>query len=477
MRKWSLQISYIYITILLTSYMATERTNRMRITKKVFNDLAIFMVFLGVLVGIAFPFFVLLFDVPRETAFQLVFFGACIAAGILLAIMNYQLAKRVVGTRIRELSTQMKHVEGILSGSKSGVNCQTCSPETCSIRVDSEDEIGDSAASFNRLILTLSEVMEAQTDLQRFSALLTTHLELDDLSNETLLYLMEATGANGGALLLEHSGELEIAASYAIHELNGIGVNSYIQQAMKKQERQTISFPDDIILDGVLTQFRPKEIIIEPIVFKKVLIGMLILASTTPFSQKSLEKLSVYGPILSVAFNNAITHQQMQQLAALDALTGIYNRRFGSNRIQEEFVRSIRSGIPMSLIMLDIDHFKSINDSYGHMIGDRAIVMITKSIKDAIREGDVMIRYGGEEFLCLLPGANQTDARQIAERIRILVKDTVVKNEDQEIHVTVSLGTTTYPNDDIQDIQQLIQMADTAMYNAKKSGRNRVVCM
>ena len=447
----------------------------MRITKKIFMDLAILMTFLGVMVGVSFPFFVQLFGVAKSTAQQPVFFSACVMAGMLLALMNYQLAKKIVGTRIRLLSGQMKHVEGILSNNESREGCTACTPETCSITVDSEDELGDSADSFNRLIVTLSDVLGQQTDLQRFSEMLTSHLELDTLCDETLQYLVNATQANGGVILTEQSGDLEVVSSYGIIHGDHTIVNSLLRQALKAQKRQLIRFPDDIVMDGVLTQFRPKELIIEPILFKQVMIGIIVLAGAMPFSLQDLEKLTAYGPILSVAFNNAITHRQMQRLAALDALTGIYNRRFGNNRIQEEFSRAIRSGTPLSLVMLDIDHFKSVNDTYGHMIGDRIIVMIAKAIKSAIREGDVIIRYGGEEFLCLLPGANQQDAQFIAERIRIIAKDTVFKNEDHEIHVTVSLGTATYPHKDIADIQQFITMADTAMYNAKQSGRNQVV--
>lgn len=125
--------------------------------------------------------------------------------------------------------------------------------------------------------------------------------------------------------------------------------------------------------------------------------------------------------------------------------------------------------------MLDIDHFKQINDTYGHNIGDKIIVMITKAIKSAIRDGDLLIRYGGEEFLSVLPGASQHDANIIAQRIRIMVADSILKENEQAISVTVSLGTATFPNKDIADIQQFIAMADEAMYSAKNSGRNRVV--
>lgn len=448
-----------------------------RITKKIFKDLAIYMVFLGILVGIAFPFFIRIFGVPDTIAFQPLFFAACIAAGILLATMNIGLARNVVGSRIRELCGQMKHVEGILSSRKAEDSCEKCTPDACCIKVDSDDELGDSAESFNRLIRTLSEVLSEQTDLQQFSEMLTSNLELDVLAHKTLHYLINATQASGGAILTEQGGELNAAASYAIDQEKSMLDNSILRYAVEKQERQMIHLPEDVVLEGVLTQYRPKALLLEPIIYKQVVIGIILLAGVEPFSDSALTKLTAYGPILSMAFNNAITHQQMQQLAALDALTGIYNRRFGYNRLQEEFGRSVRSGSSLSLIMLDIDHFKSINDTYGHMVGDKLIVLITKNIASSIREGDVTIRYGGEEFLCVLPGASQQDAQFVAERIRVMVKDTILKNEDQEIRVTVSLGTVTYPNKDVADIQQLINLSDEAMYNAKKSGRNRVVCI
>jgi diguanylate cyclase (GGDEF)-like protein len=446
-----------------------------RITKRIFRDLAIYMIMLGVAVGIAFPFFVVLFGVPRATAFHPLFFGACIVAGVLLAAMNIGLARRVVGSRIRVLSRQMKHVEGILANRDGQEGCVRCTPESCSITVDSDDELGDSAESFNRLIRTLSEVLEAQADLQRFSEMLASHLDLDALARETLQTLLDATHANGGAILAERGGELTVEASCAINDENTLCVNPLIHHAMGRRVRQVIHLPEDLALDGVLTQYRPRELVVEPILYKQVIIGIIVLAGVAPFTERSLARLTAYNPILSMAFNNAITHQQMQQLAALDALTGIYNRRFGYNRIQEEFSRAIRAGSALSLIMLDIDHFKAINDTYGHMVGDKIIVLITKTITGAIREGDLLIRYGGEEFLCVLPGASQSDAYFVAERIRIMVRDTILKHHDQALCVTVSLGTASYPNANISDIQQFINMADDAMYNAKKSGRNRVV--
>ncbi len=447
----------------------------MRITKKVFNDLAIFMLLLGVAVGVVFPFFVALFNVPASIAFQPLFFIACIGAGMLLAAMNIGLARKTVGTRIKHLSHKMKHVEEILAAMGCETGCTTCTPETCHIPVDSEDELGESAESFNRLITTLSEVLGARSNLQQFSEMLTSHLELDALAQNTLESLIANAKASGGAILIENSGEFTTQAVLALKNEKALETNALVLHVMQTQERYLVAFPQDVIMDGLIADYRPQALIIEPVIYKQVLLGVIILASIAPFSSKTLDMLTTCAPILSMAFYNAITHQQMQRLAALDSLTGIYNRRFGYNRIQEEFSRSIRSAASLSLIMLDIDHFKVVNDTYGHIVGDKIIVSITKTILGAIREGDLLIRYGGEEFLCVLPGANQHDANLIAERIRIMIGDSVLKHNDQEIKVTVSLGTATYPNKDISDIQQFINLADDAMYNAKKMGRNRVV--
>lgn len=447
----------------------------MRITKKVFTDLAIYMVFLGVSVGIVFPFFMVLFGVPKAIAYKPLFFGACIVAGILLAVLNIALARRVVGSRVKVLSKQMKHVKVMLTNQNHQSDCEKCTPENCAIKVDSEDELGESADSFNRLIYTLSDVLEAQADLQQFSEMLTDHLDLDVLAYETLQHLVKGTQASGGAILAEHNGELSVVTSHAMQDSTSLAGNAMVLHTMNTHIRQIIRFPEGIVLDGVITAYHPRELLIEPIMYKQVLIGIILLASVTTFNDKDLEKLGEYGPILSMAFNNAITHQQMEQLAALDSLTGIYNRRFGYSRLQEEFGRAIRTSTALSLIMLDIDHFKLINDTYGHNIGDKIIVMITKTIKSAIRDGDLLIRYGGEEFLSVLPGASQHDANIIAQRIRIMVADSILKENDQAISVTVSLGTATFPNKDIADIRQFISMADEAMYSAKNSGRNQVV--
>ena len=237
----------------------------MRITKKVFTDLTVFMVGLGVCVGIFFPFFIMIFNVPKEIVLRPVFFAACIGAGIVLAMMNIFLARKIVGSRIQQLSQKMKHVEEILLNSDHNTDHKNCTADSCQIKVDSEDELGESAASFNNLIKTLSEVLEAQSSLQLFSGMLTSHLELDSLANQALRNLVKITQTNGGAILIENNGEFSLKAFHAIQNEKSLESNALILDALKTHERYIVKLPRDIVLDGeVPPEIGPKTELVKP---------------------------------------------------------------------------------------------------------------------------------------------------------------------------------------------------------------------
>jgi two-component system cell cycle response regulator len=441
----------------------------LRITKKVFSDLAIFMVLLGIGVGLVFPFFCLALGVPREVALTPVYFAACIAAGIALAVLNITLARKTVGSRIRTVSAKMKHVEAILTDREYGNVEQDCDPGECLIEVDSEDELGESADSFNKLVMALSRVLDSNAELRLFSDMLTSHLDLDTLSREALDQLIQNTGAIGGAILSEKGGELVVEAAEAIRDPLSLAKNERLLRTINTQQPQLIRFPTDMVVNG------PCELLVEPIVYKNTLLGVMLLVSAVPFPDQTALKLKLFNQVLCLAFRNALTHEQMTRLAAVDPLTGSYNRRFGTLRSHEEFSRAIRAGTPLSVLMFDIDRFKVVNDTYGHPVGDKVLVGVSKIALGSIREGDILARYGGEEFFCILPGASQHDANIVAERIRIMVMDSHVMNFEQEIRVTISIGVATYPNGSISNSDQLIKLADEAMYAAKNTGRNRIV--
>lgn len=201
---------------------------------------------------------------------------------------------------------------------------------------------------------------------------------------------------------------------------------------------------------------------------------MIVLATTGHFERDVVDLLEQLRSDLGLAVNNALAHDRLERLAAVDPLTETYNRRFGLARLREEFSRAVRAENPLGVLMFDLDHFKSVNDTYGHLVGDRVLRAVAGAGRRVIRDGDVLIRYGGEEFLVLLPGAGMEDVNQVGERIRRAVAETSVEDGSSRIAVTVSLGGATY-RDASTSPDALVALADGALYDAKEAGRDRLV--
>ena len=196
------------------------------------------------------------------------------------------------------------------------------------------------------------------------------------------------------------------------------------------------------------------------------------MASTAAFPEHVLTRMILFRQPLALALNNALDHERLQRLAAIDPLTGLYNRRFGMARLHEEFSRAVRQKMPLGVLMFDIDHFKKVNDTYGHLIGDRILTQMSTLCRSLLREGDIVMRYGGEEFLAILPAASKEDITEIGERIRRIVEETPFDVGEQQIRITVSIGGTAYPGLQIETERDLVKCADEAMYSVKNSGRN-----
>jgi|WetSurMetagenome_2_1015567.scaffolds.fasta_scaffold00518_15 diguanylate cyclase len=168
------------------------------------------------------------------------------------------------------------------------------------------------------------------------------------------------------------------------------------------------------------------------------------------------------------------SYESMENDYLYDELTKVYNRRAGLIRLNEEFARAKRNGSTFSIAMVDADHFKKINDNYGHIAGDKILTHIASSLRLGLRECDVVARYGGEEFLVLLPDTGGRMAAKPLDRLRSNLADKAVAYNDLHIAVSISIGIATVSaNDD--DPLQVLNRADKALYSAKRSGRNRVV--
>lgn len=164
---------------------------------------------------------------------------------------------------------------------------------------------------------------------------------------------------------------------------------------------------------------------------------------------------------------------KLQELALRDGLTGLLNRRYWESCLEREFARHQRYDNPVSLVIFDIDHFKRVNDTYGHQTGDEVIRAVAGITSQLVRETDFAGRYGGEEFVVLLPGTNLDGAAQFAERLRASVEQQVLDYQGSPLTFTISLGVATI-SDDIVDYLALLERADKALYASKEGGRNMV---
>lgn len=166
-------------------------------------------------------------------------------------------------------------------------------------------------------------------------------------------------------------------------------------------------------------------------------------------------------------------HNTLREQVVRDVLTGLHNRRYLAETLGRELARAVREGYPVCFIMIDLDHFKKINDTYGHVTGDFVLQHLANQLQIHTRSGDIVCRYGGEEFLLVLPNTSTETAIQIANRLRIALQDSNVFENGQIINATISLGISEFPTDDSTETGTL-EKADKALYSAKRNGRNQV---
>jgi diguanylate cyclase (GGDEF)-like protein len=214
-----------------------------------------------------------------------------------------------------------------------------------------------------------------------------------------------------------------------------------------------------------------------PLMVADCAMGVLCLARGlhTPFESQELELLKTVATSFALALRNAEAHGEAQSLAVTDSLTNLLNRRAFSNILLREVRATERYRTPVCLIMVDIDHFKLVNDRYGHVAGDRALKELGDLLKASIRSVDVATRYGGEEFAIILPRTDLSQAAILANRIRDRVERTIFCHADGGIRLSISMGIARIPHVKLSTVEEFVGMADTALYAAKQAGRNRVV--
>lgn len=310
----------------------------------------------------------------------------------------------------------------------------------------------------------------------------TSVLNMDQVLENVLSYLNKLIPYDHVILYLVEESRLHVQASGGFSEEDdpldsSIPVRNPQFEAINRN-RQPLFLPNALEYRPFLTLGRlncGQSWLGVPLMGRGQILGYISIYSDAPavYDNEHARLAEIFANEASIAIENARLFEQVQLLAVTDELTGFYNRRYFYELVDMELARARRYHHAVSLIMIDIDHFKTVNDSYGHTVGDLMLKEMCVLIRKAVRESDILGRHGGEEFVLLLPETPLNRAIDVAERLRRLVADHHVTVGDRDITVTVSAGVATL-GDHCRSADDLFRCADMAMYQAKQSGRNQV---
>jgi diguanylate cyclase (GGDEF)-like protein len=263
-----------------------------------------------------------------------------------------------------------------------------------------------------------------------------------------------------------------------IRKIKYPGNSNYAAQAVHQGKPlifHDLSDDPSTVADVTTNSKEVQSVIVAPLILKGQVLGAISLDSpeADAFDENDLRLLASFAATATAAIHNSRLHHEVQKMAITDELTGLYNRRGFYELGHREVERSRRFQRPLVAIMMDIDHFKRINDTYGHPVGDQVLAEVAKRCKDNLRRIDILGRLGGDEFTVLLPETDMFTGSRVAERLRLHVSAEPIITDGDPLRVSLSMGiakaTATTP-----DLDVLISRADSAMYRAKEKGRNRV---
>jgi len=324
--------------------------------------------------------------------------------------------------------------------------------------------------------------------------------DLDPLLESAMFLALGFVGAEYGYIVLLDNGNLvfrvgedkngnhlqepqEQISHTIVHEVIQTGVGTIIEDAL-----------DSLDTSSVLG-LQIRSVICAPLISRGRTLGAVYVENRLAshlFDEEDLELLEYFAAQAAIAIENAMlnedlearveartaelarTNAKLKEMAITDPLTRVFNRRHFFELAQQELARAQRYGQPLSAIMLDLDHFKQINDHYGHMAGDHVLQAVVQLVRDNIREVDILGRYGGEEFAILMPNTALPGTLDIAQRVCMTIASQSVQVDDETIPVTTSLGVVSLVDAKDINVEMLLDKADQALYAAKQAGRNRV---
>ncbi len=270
--------------------------------------------------------------------------------------------------------------------------------------------------------------------------------------------------------------ERESAQIFTLYEMTKEITRHFNEQEafniFKRKLKENITIEDCQLVDDLAAgDSVPPEHYMFVLKSKEKKLGFLVYKGVP---DKDKEKFTILAHQFALAYRRIKLYKEIETLAITDALTGAYTRRYFGERFEEEIKRARSHKGKMSFLMLDVDHFKMINDQYGHLTGDEVLRQVGSIVKESIREIDIAGRYGGEEFCVVLPDTDIPAATTVAERIRRAIEKKVIKAYDATLRITISIGISCYPSDGKLP-EEIIDKADWSLYRAKSQGRNCVV--
>lgn len=348
------------------------------------------------------------------------------------------------------------------------------------IKIDTGDQFEALGDGFNHMV---RRVFKREARLKKHNAvakLLMSTLDLDELLEQTLGVVVEISESQIGVIYLwdEANQLLTPRAHYGTENpaaclKMGEGFPGQVAKDKRIRVIPSTDAPSPEKIEMGITQCVPKEVAFIPLVYQDKTLGVLVLGSVENYQKDVVQLFDDLADQLSIALDNAIMHHRIQEISVTDGLTGLYNRRFINERLEELWAFAVRHNEPLTIMLSDIDDFKSINDTYGHDRGDEVICQVANYFTMGARKEDLVARYGGEEFVVVMPNTEAEEARALAERVGEMAREHDYPWADR--NVTLSIGLATFPASAATSHLDLVRHADQAMYKAKTSGKDQVV--
>jgi diguanylate cyclase (GGDEF)-like protein/PAS domain S-box-containing protein len=329
-----------------------------------------------------------------------------------------------------------------------------------------------------------AEIRASELDvLRKVAERLNRAVEMSDVTQVGLEEIVIGVGARFGYLILADSEKRpKINGSFRLppilegtfDRLSHCPPCKSFDQMMAGNYQEPVSFMPCEILKELSISY--PGLISIPLHLGERYLGVLnlVMAPDAVFTGDEIRLLQTVGDQMSAAIERARLYESAELLATVDSLTSLYTRRHFFHLSQHEFDRASRYQYPITILMIDIDYFKHVNDIFGHLIGDQVLQQISQCFRTILRSSDIIGRYGGEEFVVLMPATNLENGRIIAERLRTLVTDHPFKTDKGDVSITISIGVASKEVETDLFLEQVLENADQALLQSKEQGRNKV---